>query len=57
VRRLRQVPVEHTAAFRGYLEKAGPGRITVYEDAEQLIRSGELHVIDDFFRELSRYGR
>ena len=32
------------AGFRGYLEKAGPGRITVYEDAEQLIRSSDLVV-------------
>jgi len=35
---------EHAAGFRGYLEKAGPGRITVYEDAEQLIRSSDLVV-------------
>jgi ornithine cyclodeaminase len=34
----------HAAGFRGYLEKAGPGRITVYEDAEQLIRSSDLVV-------------
>ena len=34
----------HAAGFRGYLEKAGPGQVTVYEDAEQLIRSSDLVV-------------
>jgi N-[(2S)-2-amino-2-carboxyethyl]-L-glutamate dehydrogenase len=35
---------ESAAGFRGYLEQAGPGRITVYEDAGQLIRSSDLVV-------------
>jgi 2,3-diaminopropionate biosynthesis protein SbnB len=30
--------------FRGYLEKSGPGQVTVYDDAEQLIRSSDLVV-------------
>ena len=41
---VHDLSAEHAAGFRGYLEKAGPGRITVYEDAEQLIRSSDLVV-------------
>ena len=41
---MHDLSAEHAAGFRGYLEKAGPGRITVYEDAEQLIRSSDLVV-------------
>ncbi|WP_433275391.1 2,3-diaminopropionate biosynthesis protein SbnB [Pseudonocardia xinjiangensis] len=36
---------EHAAGFRGYLEQTGtPGRITVYDTAEDLIRSSDLVV-------------
>ena len=35
---------EHAAGFRGYLEAASPGRITTYEQPEQLIRSSDLVV-------------
>ncbi|WP_433556423.1 2,3-diaminopropionate biosynthesis protein SbnB [Pseudonocardia xinjiangensis] len=36
---------EHAAGFRGYLEQSGtPGRITVYDTAEDLIRSSDLVV-------------
>ena len=41
---VHDLSAEHAAGFRGYLEKAGPGRVTVYEDAEQLIRSSDLVV-------------
>ena len=41
---VHDLSAEHAAGFRGYLEKAGPGRITVYEDAEQLIRSSDVVV-------------
>ena len=41
---MHDLSAEHAAGFRGYLEKAGPGRVTVYEDAEQLIRSSDLVV-------------
>src|SRR6185437_980158 len=41
---VHDLSAKHAAGFRGYLEKAGPGRITVYEDAEQLIRSSDLVV-------------
>ena len=41
---VHDLSAEHAAGFRGYLEKAGPGRITLYEDAEQLIRSSDLVV-------------
>ena len=35
---------DSAAGFRGYLEQAGPGRITVYDQAEDLIRSSDLVV-------------
>ena len=41
---VHDLSAEHAAGFRGYLEKAGPGRVTVYEDAEQLIRTSDLVV-------------
>jgi ornithine cyclodeaminase len=41
---VHDLSAEHAAGFRGYLEEAGSGRITVYEDAEQLIRSSDLVV-------------
>ncbi len=41
---VHDLSADHTAGFRGCLEKAGPGRITIYEDAEQLIRSSDLVV-------------
>lgn len=41
---VHDLSAEHATGFRGYLEKAGSGRITVYEDAEQLIRSSDLVV-------------
>jgi len=41
---VHDLSADSAAGFRGYLEKAGPGRITVYEDAEQLIRSSDLVV-------------
>ena len=41
---MHDLSAEHAAGFRGYLEKAGPGHVTVYEDAEQLIRSSDLVV-------------
>jgi len=41
---VHDLSAEHAAGFRGYLEQAGPGRVTVYEDAEQLIRSSDLVV-------------
>jgi 2,3-diaminopropionate biosynthesis protein SbnB len=41
---VHDLSAQHAVAFRGYLEKAGSGRITVYEDAEQLIRSSDLVV-------------
>src|SRR5258708_5563554 len=41
---VHDLSAEHAAGFRGYLENAGPGRITAYEDAEQLIRSSDLVV-------------
>ena len=41
---VHDLSAEHAAGFRGYLEKAGPGQVTVYEDAEQLIRSSDLVV-------------
>jgi len=41
---VHDLSVEHAAGFRGYLEEASSGRITVYEDAEQLIRSSDLVV-------------
>jgi 2,3-diaminopropionate biosynthesis protein SbnB len=41
---VHDLSAEHAAGFRGYLEKAGPGRVTVYEDAEQLIRASDLVV-------------
>jgi len=41
---VHDLSAEHAAGFRGYLEQAGPGRITVYQDAEQLIRSSDLVV-------------
>jgi 2,3-diaminopropionate biosynthesis protein SbnB len=41
---VHDLSAEHAAGFRGYLEQAGPGQVTVYEDAEQLIRSSDLVV-------------
>jgi N-[(2S)-2-amino-2-carboxyethyl]-L-glutamate dehydrogenase len=41
---VHDLSAEHAAGFRGYLEKAGAGHVTVYEDAEQLIRSSDLVV-------------
>src|ERR1700754_832137 len=41
---VHDLSAEHAAGFRGYLEKAGPVRVTVYEDAEELIRSSDLVV-------------
>jgi ornithine cyclodeaminase len=41
---VHDLSAEHAAGFRGYLEQAGPGKVTVYEDAEQLIRSSDLVV-------------
>jgi ornithine cyclodeaminase len=42
---VHDLSAEHAAGFRGYLEQQpGAGRITVYEDAGQLIRSSDLLV-------------
>jgi 2,3-diaminopropionate biosynthesis protein SbnB len=42
---VHDLSAEHAAGFGGYLESSGAtGRITVYEDAEQLIRSSDLVV-------------
>ncbi|MFD9962302.1 2,3-diaminopropionate biosynthesis protein SbnB [Amycolatopsis sp. NPDC058986] len=35
---------DNAAGFRGYLDQADPGRVTVHETAEQLIRSSDLVV-------------
>jgi ornithine cyclodeaminase len=41
---VHDLSAEHAAGFRGYLAKAGPGQVIMYEDAEQLIRSSDLVV-------------
>ena len=41
---VHDLSADSAAGFRGYLQKTGPGRVTVYEDAEQLIRSSDLVV-------------
>jgi N-[(2S)-2-amino-2-carboxyethyl]-L-glutamate dehydrogenase len=40
---VHDLSAEYAAGFRGYLEQSGvTGQITVYQDAEQLIRSSDL---------------
>jgi ornithine cyclodeaminase len=42
---VHDLSADSAGGFRGYLEKSGPGgQITVYDDAEQLIRSSDLVV-------------
>ena len=42
---VHDLSADSAAGFRGYLEQAGtPGRVTVYDSAEQLIRSSDLVV-------------